>query len=131
MSFQPNGTCTSKIKDRLGRSGDSSSNLVDAALVPSAFTDDLPTELSPSEQNRSIGSTDRTEPKTPPSKNETRSFPCLRKAFEKRGLSEETKKILMSSWRESTKKQYRSYQKKWMSFCYERNLDIFEANVLY
>lgn len=99
-------------------------NLVDAALVPSAFTDDLPTELSPSEQNRSIGSTDRTEPKTPPSKNETRSFPCLRKAFEKRGLSEETKKILMSSWRESTKKQYRSYQKKWMSFCYERNLDI-------
>ena len=46
------------------------------------------------------------------------------KQFEKRGLSEETKKILMSSWRESTKKQYRSYQKKWMSFCYERNLDI-------
>lgn len=57
------------------------------------------------------------------------SIPFIRESFKNRGISDDTQAILLSSWRESTKKQYRTYIGKWMSFCCNREINVFEADV--
>ena len=39
--------------------------------------------------------------------------------------------MIMSSWRESTQKQYLTYIHRWIIFCRERNYDVFTSNVTY
>lgn len=50
-------------------------------------------------------------------KNETDSFLYIRKALRKRGISEAGQNIIIKSWRESTRKQYDTYIKKWIHYC--------------
>ena len=49
----------------------------------------------------------------------------VRKALENRGIHKDSVDIIMSGWREGTKKCYHSYIKKWIKHCDERNKDPF------
>ena len=49
--------------------------------------------------------------------------------FEKRGFSEQTKKLLCASWRKSTQKDYVSKFKKFSSWCDSREIDPYTANL--
>ncbi|KAL5014327.1 hypothetical protein ScPMuIL_008597 [Solemya velum] len=52
----------------------------------------------------------------------------VRENFESRGLSETSTKILMSSWKNSTKKQYGTFINKWSVYCGERKINQIEAS---
>ena len=67
--------------------------------------------------------------RTSADKNEAGSLSCVRRSLQNRGLSGETLDILMSSRRDSTKKQYRSFHEKWLLFCDKRQISVFEADV--
>lgn len=129
LSFQSDRIGASK--DFHGRNGShcNCTNLADTTLVPAATTDGLQTKLHITKHTELTNSSKRASEEPPAEGNETGSLPCVGKSFESRSLSKDTQAILLSSWRESTKKQYRTYIEKWMSFCYKRKINIFEANV--
>ena len=56
---------------------------------------------------------------------DTHCLSSIRENFRSRGLSETSTRILMASWKYSTKKQYHSYIKKWFIYCRERKIDKF------
>ena len=45
------------------------------------------------------------------------------------GLSRQTRDIIKASWRETTRKQYTSYIRKWFSFCHPRQKDPYHPTV--
>ena len=53
----------------------------------------------------------------------------FRRPFKNKGLSEEAQSIIISSWRQSTRKQYVPYIKKWQRYCSQRKLDPFSTTV--
>ena len=58
-------------------------------------------------------------------KDETDSMFLVREALENRGIRKDSTDIIMSGWREGTKKCYYSYIKKWIKHCDERSKDPF------
>ncbi|CAG2248552.1 unnamed protein product [Mytilus edulis] len=48
---------------------------------------------------------------------------AIRKNFENQGISDKASKIILASWRDSTKKQYSTYVKQWFRFCSKRKID--------
>ena len=103
--------------------------MVNTNMVSTDVTNDMPTQLHITQPAEPSLSTEQSGRQTPTQENETGSLPCIGQSLENRGLSKETREILMSSWRDSTKKQYWTYQKKWVSFCDKRHINIFETNV--
>ena len=61
--------------------------------------------------------------------NEVGYFQSIRKSLISKGLSRESADIILSSWRDSTKKQYWTYIKKWLLFCEQRNIDQFNSDI--
>ena len=51
------------------------------------------------------------------------SMSCIRESFSYLHLPEEVAKVVMGSWRTSTKKQYHTYINKWLDFCCQRQID--------
>ena len=49
----------------------------------------------------------------------------VREALENRGIRKDSADIIMSRWREGTKKCYHSYIKKWIKHCDEKTKDPF------
>ncbi|CAB4017117.1 Transposon Tf2-6 poly [Paramuricea clavata] len=49
--------------------------------------------------------------------------------LERHKISATAKDVIMASWRESTKKQYRTYLTRWEQFCAERNINWSNATV--
>jgi hypothetical protein len=47
----------------------------------------------------------------------TSGMSLIRESLHSKGLSEDTLKILMTSWRDSTQKQYAGYLQKWQGCC--------------
>lgn len=47
----------------------------------------------------------------------------LRNSFRQFNISSEVTDIIMASWRSGTKKQYKIYLEKWISFCREKEVD--------
>ena len=45
---------------------------------------------------------------------------AIRKALKKRGISGKTADIILSSWREGTKKTYATYIRRWLKYCDRR-----------
>ncbi|VDI36333.1 Hypothetical predicted protein [Mytilus galloprovincialis] len=59
---------------------------------------------------------------------EKTDFGCLQivgQIVQNTGLSKKAAEIVISSWRQSTQKQYWTYLKKWCTFCCQRKIDIF------
>lgn len=54
---------------------------------------------------------------------------CIRQSLQNKGLSENTLRVIMASWRQSTQKQYAGHLQKWQRFCCRRNIDIFSPSV--
>ena len=52
---------------------------------------------------------------------------CLRRSYQTMSISEEVKKLLLSSWGKGTQKSYDSAWNKWVSWCLEREVDPFSA----
>jgi len=59
-------------------------------------------------------------------KTSTDCLPLVREAIQAQGLPAETTDIIMAAWREGTKRCYRSYIKKWIIFCGQRNRSPFQ-----
>ena len=57
------------------------------------------------------------------------SLSCIRSVFTSRGLSTKATDIIMSSWRSSTKKGYKTYVQKWIQYCCEKQIDKFSPSV--
>ena len=54
---------------------------------------------------------------------ETNGLSCIWNSFKAAKLSTDITKIIMSSWRTGTKKQYTTYIGKWTDFCREREIN--------
>lgn len=54
---------------------------------------------------------------------------CIGEHFKGQGLSEKATLLVMSSWRNSTKKQYNPYINRWEQYCHKREIDPFSAPV--
>ena len=111
-SFSIMGTVLHKIASDKAECSCDCSNLADSTLVPAASPHDLPGQLLTIEHSAFTDTTGGPFETAPAEKDETWSFSIIRETFKSRGLSEETQSILLSSWRDSTKKQYRTYFKK-------------------
>ena len=57
------------------------------------------------------------------------SLKPVRKHYQNCGISKRGADILLSSWRDATKKQYNSYIKRWIRFCGERNVNIMSSDL--
>lgn len=67
-------------------------------------------------------------PKWPTSTTQVSSsdgMPCVRGSFSHYHFSEEVTDILIVSWGKSTRKQFATYVKKWMTFCRERQINCY------
>lgn len=60
-------------------------------------------------------------PRTTPTSQQamTNGLPTLRESFTKYNVSPEITKILMASWQDSTKKQYKVHLEKWFELCHQ------------
>lgn len=47
----------------------------------------------------------------------------IRESLQSKGIPPHTLNIIMSSWRESTQRQYGTYLQKWQNFCSRRSVD--------
>lgn len=65
----------------------------------------------------------------PPEENETGYFQSVRQTLISQGVSREATDIILSSLRDSTKKQYWTYVRKWLLFCERREVDKFNPNI--
>ena len=54
---------------------------------------------------------------------------CVRKRYREQGFSRKTVGILMASWRSSTKKQYRSFIKRWIQYCNKRKISFLQPDL--
>lgn len=129
LPFQRDRNSTSNDYQRQGRGNFNCTNLANTALVPPPSSDDMRGQLSPSEYPRPTDDAQQSQQVPPAEENAAGSIPCIRESFKNRGISDDTQAVLLSSWRESTKKQYRTYIGKWVSFCCKREINVFEADV--
>ncbi|XP_013395831.1 uncharacterized protein LOC106171928 [Lingula anatina] len=53
----------------------------------------------------------------------------VRESFEDMAFSPTAVKLVMSSWRDTTVKQYESYISRWIQYCSERNINTLSPNV--
>ena len=49
--------------------------------------------------------------------------------FENEGISDKASKIILASWRSSTKKQYATYIKRWLNFCSQRQINSLKPSL--
>ena len=61
--------------------------------------------------------------------NETDGLKIVEQSYRARGLSTGATSIILSSWRDGSKKQYSSYLKRWVQFCSQRQIDTLRAPV--
>ena len=54
---------------------------------------------------------------------------CIRESFSHLQLPEQVTKVLMASWRTSTKKQYHTYINKWLDFCHQRQTNPYKPGL--
>lgn len=76
------------------------------------------------EQQRLVAPSSRSE--TGASVKQKTTNDCMssvRDSFRKRGFSEQTTKVLMSSWKPGTRKQYQVYIRKWFQYCNEKQIN--------
>jgi site-specific recombinase XerD len=67
--------------------------------------------------------------KTSIKKDDPGCFQSLREELQNKGVPEGAVSLILSSWREGTKKQYTTYLNKWLQFCSEREIDSFNPSV--
>ncbi|VDH93964.1 Hypothetical predicted protein [Mytilus galloprovincialis] len=99
--------------------------IFNTALVSAATTNDLRSTIyfaksgndSDESQNKSNSSFE---------KHEIGGFQDLRNKMCEGGVSAEAADIIINSWRDSTKKQYGTYIKKWLLFCDKEKTDRFD-----
>jgi hypothetical protein len=53
----------------------------------------------------------------------------VRQNLENEGISDKASKIILSSWRSSTKKQYATYIKKWLNFYSQRHINSLKPSL--
>ncbi|XP_071127737.1 uncharacterized protein [Mytilus edulis] len=102
--------------------------IFNTALVSAATTNDLRSTIyfaksgndSDESQNKSNSSFE---------KHEIGGFQDLRNKMCEGGVSAEAADIIINSWRDSTKKQYGTYIKKWLLFCDKEKTDRFDPSV--
>ena len=71
----------------------------------------------------------REEENTPINFNAHGSFQDLGGYLECAGISQEAAKIIMESWRQSTKQQYGTHYKKWLCFCRQRQINHLNQSI--
>ena len=57
------------------------------------------------------------------------SLPSIRGVFQNRGLSARATDIIMASWRDSTKKGYKTHIQRWIQYCCQRKIDKVSPSV--
>ena len=78
-------------------------------------------------KNSAVGSLKRKTSLEPKAKTDWMS--CLRERYDKQELSEDAIKLVMASWRDSTKSEYSTYISKWIIFCNSRDYDPLSAPI--
>ena len=56
-------------------------------------------------------------------------MPCVRQKLEDKGVTGEPLQIILTSWREGTQKQYRTYITAWISFCTENGTNVLQPSL--
>ena len=54
---------------------------------------------------------------------------CVRQSLSHYQLPEPVAEVIMSSWRKSTQKQYRTYISKWLDFCHQGQIDQYKPSL--
>jgi len=62
-------------------------------------------------------------------KNQTDGLSVIRSALENQGISQAAQELILSSWRQGTQKQYRTYWNKWQCYASEQSINPFQPPV--
>ena len=106
-----------------------STTLAETVLVSynAENVDRLSSETASLEESIVPGEGSDFTPRSPVSKSD--GMAAVDRHFSTKGFSERTRKLLASSWRKGTKKDYNSKFKQFNSWCVERNVDPFQASL--
>ena len=121
-TFQPGGSLPTEDSAGGSQVPDGSTPMADETMVDRAHTDERgapPTDT----RNSHLKSGNRGE--APTQKTQTDSLHCVRKALEKKNISNRAIEIILKSWRLGTQKQYNVYIKKWLIYCNTNKTNIF------
>uniref|UniRef100_A0A8W8MU17 Tyr recombinase domain-containing protein n=1 Tax=Magallana gigas TaxID=29159 RepID=A0A8W8MU17_MAGGI len=98
-------------------------------MVPAAAAPSRRSLLSSTKNRTPVEAAERSEAATSLDQDEDGCVQFVRQCLHGRELSADTINIICGSWRESTKRQYRGYQQKWLQFCCEKQSDPFNADI--
>ena len=106
-----------------------SSTLAETVLVSDnvEHVDRLSSETTTLGESVVSGERSSSAPKSPVTQSD--GMAAVDRHFSTKGFSERSRKLLSSSWRRGTKKDYNSKFKQFNSWCAERNLDPFQASL--
>ena len=113
-----------------GKQSDNSDNssLAIPGLVPSVTSNvSRLSSVTSHESQHCIVSHERATPTDSEQNIKTSRVDGLRRSFNSIGISEETKELLLGSWKSGTRSSYDSAWNKWSSWCSSREIDPFSA----
>ena len=119
-TFQCAGTSTEQDNQRQSRMCVNCTHLASTTLVSSTIEDDLRTVIHCTKVPDHIVDANGQKQASSIDKDVLGMFSTVRELLQGRGISKDAIDTITNSWRESTRRQYWTYIKKWMLFC-DRN----------
>ena len=121
-----NTLSVTKDSDGTSRCRYSGSTMANPGLVSTVYQDfDRRTTVITSEGPHSTFAIRPREVPLTGGKNQTDGLSVIRSALENQGISQAAQELILSSWRQGTQKQYRTYWNKWQCYASEQSINPF------
>ena len=123
-SFQSNTQSTAETPTRPSNRAAGAAKLAHTALVPHSNEAPHRSSSSVAKERDSLTAPGKTRGTAPAAGTAgTFDLPLVRRTLEGQGLSRQSADIIMSAWRQNTRKQYKPYLRKWQDYCGQRKTD--------
>ncbi|XP_060553557.1 uncharacterized protein LOC132714668 isoform X2 [Ruditapes philippinarum] len=110
-------TYIAKDRGRQHRGGASCTNMANTSMVAEPSSSPCRDSLQSSKPAKDPLSAPQARTETSAKTDETWAFSSIRSAHKTKGVPRNARDIILKSWRSSTKQQYNTYIKKWITFC--------------
>ena len=115
--------------ERQSRGSDDCSSMADSAAVPH-FNGNIDRLSNIFNTQKQFIENSRNGKNTSSSQSvKSNCMSIVRQNLENEGISDKASKIILSSWRSSTKKQYATYIKKWLNFYSQRHINSLKPSL--
>ena len=98
-------------------------------LVASTGSSDCGFSHKTSSNKKNIVSAEQSRKNSPTTETEAGGISRIREVLQDRGIQGESADLIIQAWRQSTKKQYECYLRKWLKFSGSREIDPFQPSI--